>query len=121
MKTSLQLRIFSCFLMLFPLFLNAQTRDIPTEYLTRNPVTCGMPQAMKAHRDQSKWNPTNSTASRLSPVNCTAPQSIKYINLVVHYLLRNDGSGNFTETDDGHLRVLLIVQDGELKLLIMVC
>ena len=88
--------------MLFPLFLNAQTRDIPTEYLTRNPVTCGMPQAMKAHRDQSKWNPTNSTASRLSPVNCTAPQSIKYINLVVHYLLRNDGSGNFTETDDGY-------------------
>lgn len=46
---------------------------------------------------------TNSTLSIPSPPqNCTSPASIKYIKINAHYMLKSDGTGNFTETNDGY-------------------
>lgn len=36
------------------------------------------------------------------PQSCLSPASIKYIKINAHYLLKSDGTGNFTETNDGY-------------------
>jgi Metallo-peptidase family M12B Reprolysin-like len=69
-------------------------------------VTPEMIKKMEAqNRNLLKWTApqnTNGALLRGEPA-CFKVQSTKYIKLHFHYILKNDGTGNFRATDDGYV------------------
>lgn len=67
---------------------------------------CGMEgeyldQIIKDNINRKAQNINNIQTNSLNLPYCNDPASTKYITLHIHYVLKSDGTGNFTETNDG--------------------
>lgn len=59
--------------------------------------TCGTPNPSTTENSR-RIVPNHSGSLRSA---CTDPDSTKYVNVNVHFILRSDGTGNYDETSDG--------------------
>ena len=76
----------------------------------RQSMNCGTtPEFIKRNADRNKnlakWvvPPITNDALLRGEAACSKVQSTKFIKLHFHYILKNDGTGNFRATDDGYV------------------